>query len=174
MRLGGQGGWLVVDEAFADFDPAETIVPHLPAAIILRSFGKTYGLAGLRLGFAIAHTEMAERLRGALGPWAVAGPAMEAGRIALRDGAWRAAAKRARAADSRRLDALLATVADALPGAPFCTASWKPATPGLFVHLGGSGFWVRRFAFNPHLLRFGLPGSEEAWSRLEAALGSFA
>jgi cobalamin biosynthetic protein CobC len=176
QTLGRRDGLLVVDEAFADFDADETLVPFLPEnAIVLRSFGKTYGLAGLRLGFAIAPASIAVPLRAALGPWAVSGPAIEAGRRALRDSDWIAAAKRARAADSRRLDALLATVADALPrGTILYRLMESRRAPDLFVHLGRSGIWVRRFAFNPHLLRFGLPGSEGAWSRLGQAIGSFA
>ena len=76
-----RGGLLVVDEAFADMMPRETSsIPDLPpAAIVLRSFGKTYGLAGLRLGFAIALPEMAQRLRDRLGPWPVSGPAIAIG-----------------------------------------------------------------------------------------------
>ena len=176
MRLGGQGGWLVVDEAFADFDPAETIVPHLPAAaIILRSFGKTYGLAGLRLGFAIAHTEMAERLRGALGPWAVTGPAMEAGRIALRDGAWRAAAARARSDDAARLDALLQRATGTPPvGTTLFRLVETPLASRLFAHFGERGIWTRRFREDPQRLRLGLPGSRDAWARVEKALDAFA
>ena len=93
-RLRRRGGWLVVDEAFADFDAGETLVPVLPDnAIVLRSFGKTYGLAGIRLGFAIASESMAMRLRTMLGPWAVSGPAIAIGRQALRDREWRRAGR---------------------------------------------------------------------------------
>jgi cobalamin biosynthetic protein CobC len=174
--LRGRGGWLVADEAFADFDGGETLVPHLPEnAVVLRSFGKTYGLAGLRLGFAIAPPRLAAPLREALGPWAVSGPAIEAGRLALRDREWLAAAKGARAADASRLDGLLASLADAPPrGTILYRLMESRRAPDLFAHLGRRGIWVRRFAHDPRLLRFGLPGSEEAWSRLEAALGSFA
>ncbi len=175
-RLRGRGGWLVLDEAFADFESDETLVPHLPEnAVVLRSFGKTYGLAGLRLGFAIAPPRLAAPLREALGPWAVSGPAIEAGRLALRDREWLAAAKGARAADASRLDGLLASLADAPPrGTILYRLMESRRAPDLFAHLGRRGIWVRRFAHDPGLLRFGLPGSEEAWSRLEAALGSFA
>ncbi len=174
--LRGRGGWLVADEAFADFDGDETLVPHLPEnAVVLRSFGKTYGLAGLRLGFAIAPPSLAAPLREALGPWAVSGPAIEAGRLALRDREWLAAAKGARAADASRLDGLLASLADAPPrGTILYRLLESRRAPDLFAHLGRRGIWVRRFAHDPGLLRFGLPGSAEAWSRLEAALGSFA
>ena len=176
QTLGRRAGLLVVDEAFADFDADETLVRFLPEnAIVLRSFGKTYGLAGLRLGFAIAPAGIAVPLQAALGPWAVSGPAIEAGRWALRDSDWIAAAKRARAADSRRLDALLATVADALPrGTILYRLMESRRGPDLFSHLGSNGIWVRRFAFDPGLLRFGLPGSDQAWSRLAEALGSIA
>jgi len=107
--------------------------------------------------------------------WAVSGPAIEAGRLALRDREWLAAAKGARAADASRLDGLLAPLADAPPrGTILYRLMESRRAPDLFAHLGGSGIWVRRFAHDPRLLRFGLPGSEEAWSRLKAALGSFA
>jgi len=171
-----RGGWLVVDEAFADFDADETLVPFLPEnAIVLRSFGKTYGLAGLRLGFVIASERLAAPLRAALGPWAVSGPAIEAGRRAFRDRDWLAGAKRARAADAQRLDALLAPLAEAPPRGTILYRLMKSRRgPDLFSHLGRNGIWVRRFAFDPGLLRFGLPGSDQAWSRLAEALGSIA
>ncbi len=175
-NLHRRGGWLVVDEAFADFDADETLVPLLPeSAIVLRSFGKTYGLAGLRLGFAITSASLAAPLRAALGPWAVSGPAIEAGRLALRDRGWLAAAKQSRAADAGRLDGLLARVAEDAPrGTILYRLMWSRRAPDLFAHLGRNGIWVRRFAHDPRLLRFGVPGSEQAWSRLEVALGSFA
>jgi cobalamin biosynthetic protein CobC len=174
-RLRPRNGWLVVDEAFADFGEGETLVPILPEnAIVLRSFGKTYGLAGVRLGFAIAANEVAETLRRVLGPWCVSGPAVEVGRRALRDHEWKRAAQEARARDARRLDTLLAPRSDhPVHGTILYRLMSSRRAPELFSHLGQQGIWVRRFQYDPGLLRFGLPGSEEAWRRLEVALAGF-
>ena len=81
-RLRDRGGWLVVDEAFADVDPAIGAAPLSVdwPVVVLRSFGKFYGLAGLRLGFALAAPRLISRIEAMLGPWAVAGPAIEIGR----------------------------------------------------------------------------------------------
>ncbi|WP_457090171.1 threonine-phosphate decarboxylase CobD [Microvirga sp. P5_D2] len=174
-RLRERGGWLIVDEAFADFDADETLVPHLSDnAIVLRSFGKTYGLAGIRLGFAISRIDMAGKLRALLGPWAVSGPAIEVGQQALRDRDWLAATRSARAADARRLDAILAPCSTSAPkGTTLYRFIESERASELFTHLGRSGIWVRRFEYNPRLLRFGLPGSEAAWLRLEEAIATY-
>jgi len=173
--LRSRGGWLVVDEAFADFDDGESLVPVLPSnAVVLRSFGKTYGLAGLRIGFALAPEPIATSLRSALGPWSVSGPALEVGRKALRDGEWLEAARAARAADARRLDALLGPVAGApLRGTILYRLLESPRTPELFRVLGEHGIWVRRFQYSSDLLRFGLPGTQAEWQRLETVLAGF-
>lgn len=168
-------GWLVVDEAFADFDAAETMAPCLPkGTIVLRSFGKTYGLAGIRLGFAIAEPELSKRLRNALGPWAVAGPSIVAGRNALRDRNWLDAATSARAADADRLDQLLRHATGAATvGTTLYRLIESAAATSLFSHLGQFGIWTRRFQDNPNRLRLGLPGSDQAWRRLEQAIVEF-
>ncbi len=174
-HLRQRGGSLIVDEAFADFDAGETLVPHLPDnAIVLRSFGKTYGLAGIRLGFSISATGFAERLRTMLGPWAVSGPAIEVGQQALRDREWLAAAQQERTADARRLDTLLAPVSDLAPrGTTLYRLIESERAPDLFSHLGRNGIWVRRFEYNPRLLRLGLPGLEADWLRLEEAITAY-
>ena len=102
-------GLLVVDESFIDFLPREmSLAGDLPPrTVVLRSFGKSYGLAGLRLGFAIASPDIAVQLRAELGPWAVSGPALEIGRVALNDGAWLRTARDRVVADSARLDDFL-------------------------------------------------------------------
>ena len=89
-RLAEQRGWLVVDEAFADVVPGASLAPHVDQAgcVVLRSFGKFFGLAGLRLGFALANPSLAGAIRRALGPWAVSGPACRIATEALGDGAW--------------------------------------------------------------------------------------
>ncbi|MEW5422863.1 threonine-phosphate decarboxylase [Amorphus sp. 3PC139-8] len=169
----GEGGWLVVDEAFADFEPAESLAPVLPPnAVVLRSFGKTYGLAGIRLGFAIAKPDMAAELRARMGPWAVAGPAIELGRRALSDRDWLADAASARAADADWLDALLHPVlGSALGGTRLFRCYRSPAAPAVFDRLGRAGIWVRRFEHDRELLRFGLPASQSEWSRLTRTVG---
>lgn len=177
VALERRGGWLVVDESFADVLPAEvSVVPALPpATIVLRSFGKTYGLAGLRLGFAIAPEEMAARVRAMLGPWAVAGPALEVGAIALADDAWleETVLKLKRA--SSRLESLLVEIGgDIVGGTPLFRLVHHARAPELAHALGCNGIHVRRFEKEPHWLRFGLPGSEEAWHRLAVALRGWA
>lgn len=173
-RCAARGGLLVVDEAFCDFTAEASLVPALPpATLVLRSFGKTYGLAGVRLGFAIGEANLVSALRNAMGPWAVAGPALAVGVQALADAAWLAQAGAARAADAARLDALLAPLGTIIGGTALFRLLATPEAPALFAHLGGRGLYVRRFQADPTRLRFGLPGDAPGWARLEAALACF-
>ncbi|MCU4181629.1 threonine-phosphate decarboxylase CobD [Bosea sp. BH3] len=170
-RCAARGGLLVVDEAFADFTPEASIVPDLPpGTVVLRSFGKTYGLAGLRLGFAIGAPELMARLKAALGPWSVAGPALHVGALALADLGWLARTAAERAGDAARLDVLLAPHGKVVGGTSLFRLLETPAAPVLFARLGRHGIYVRRFQQAPERVRFGLPGDEPGWSRLQAAL----
>jgi cobalamin biosynthesis protein CobC len=166
-------GLLVVDEAFVDLLPRDaSLAADLPAnAIVLRSFGKVYGLAGLRLGFAIATRPIVERIRAELGPWALSGPALDIGHRALRDESWLQTAAARLVADRQKLDALLMSAGCAiLGGTPlFCLVRHPDAT-GLADRLGQRGLHVRRFAREPRWLRFGLPASATEFDRLAAAL----
>lgn len=170
-RCRDRRGLLVVDEAFADFTPEISIVPTLPpATIVLRSFGKTYGLAGLRVGFAIGAPGLVEPLREALGPWAVAGPALRVAATALADAAWLEAAVKARRADAARLDELLSPRGRIVGGTDLFRLLETDDAAALFDRLGSAGIYVRRFQNAPNRLRFGLPADEQAWARLKAAL----
>ncbi|MBE7219130.1 MAG: threonine-phosphate decarboxylase, partial [Caulobacteraceae bacterium] len=170
-------GALVVDEAFADaLPPPASLVPRLPAqgALVLRSFGKTYGLPGLRLGFAIAPDGQAEALRAMLGPWPVSGPALAVATRALADDAWLDAARRRLGHDGARLGALLARIGARPVGeTPLFRLIAHPAAPDLFATLAAHGILTRPFAGEPSWLRFGLPGSKPTWVRLEDALRAF-
>jgi cobalamin biosynthetic protein CobC len=171
--LAMRGGLLVVDEAFADFVPTEvSLIPDLPpATVVLRSFGKAYGLAGMRLGFAVAHEPMASKLRDALGPWAVSGPALAIGARALDDELWLARTRKALEMSGARLDQLLAGAGFDIIGATplFRLTSYTHAAQMAHA-LGRRGILVRRFVEHPTWLRFGIPGSDGAWLRLEDAL----
>jgi cobalamin biosynthesis protein CobC len=163
-------GLLVVDEAFLDFHPPSASLVNR-SAIVLRSFGKTYGLAGLRLGFAIAGRRLADRMRDELGPWAVAGPAIEIGRRALTDDAWLRDAKKRLEADAKRLDSLLEGAGFTVLGGTLLFRLARHAeAAGQVAALARGGIHVRSFAREPSWLRFGLPGSDAEFSRLATAL----
>ena len=172
-RSAATGGLVVVDEAFADLEGCSlaAALPR-PGLLLLRSFGKTYGHAGLRLGFALTSPELAAQLRQALGPWAVSGPAVWGGLLALPDTPWRAAAASRLAADAARLDGVLAHAGGrVLGGTRLFRLVEHPEAATLADRLGRAGILVRRFAEAPSRLRFGLPGTAADWDRLEAAVG---
>ncbi|TDP40391.1 threonine-phosphate decarboxylase CobD [Zavarzinia compransoris] len=172
-RLDRAGGFLVVDEAFADLEPGVSLAPYLPrpGLVILRSFGKTYGLAGVRLGFLLAAPEIAAAMREALGAWAVSGPAMAIGTGALGDERWRMAAAAATAEKAARLDALMAGAGFRLEGGCRLFRLYGHAAAGAwFERLGRAGILARPFAYRPDWLRLGLPADEAAFARLAAAL----
>lgn len=173
-KLAARGGTLLVDEAFVEAGAAtRSLAPHAQScgALVLRSFGKIYGLAGLRLGFAVAPPGIAAGLRQALGPWAVSGPALAIGQLALADTAWLAQTQQRLAEDCLRLDSLLRRAGFAsIRGTPLFRLARHSAAADLFLHLGAAGILVRPFALWHDRLRFGLPGTPEAWARLAEAL----
>jgi cobalamin biosynthetic protein CobC len=170
-----RGGVLIVDEAFADFDSdGESLTPVLPAgAVVLRSFGKSFGLAGLRLGFAIASPDIVQPLRAALGPWPVSGPAIAIGTKALADLNWINAMRVRLGEDVARLDSLLRDAGWRILGGTrlFRLAAREDAGEA-FKRLLVAGILTRPFAGTADRLRFGVPAEEQAWRRLAAALGT--
>ncbi|MGB3644702.1 MAG: threonine-phosphate decarboxylase CobD [Mesorhizobium sp.] len=173
-KLREKGGLLVVDEAFMDVGPREQSLAGdvgQGGLVVLRSFGKFFGLAGVRLGFALASREIATRLEAQLGPWAVSGPALEYGLRALGDRNWQEAMRARLYAESERLDALFERHAAPVGGGtPLYRYLDFPRAAGLFSVLGRRGILLRHYEDRPTVLRAGLPGSEGEWSRLEIAL----
>ncbi|MBZ9742451.1 MULTISPECIES: threonine-phosphate decarboxylase CobD [unclassified Mesorhizobium] len=177
-KLRAKGGLLVVDEAFMDVGPREhSLAGDVPEGgiVVLRSFGKFFGLAGLRLGFALADAPTVERLETQFGPWAVAGPALEYGIRALADIDWQDAMRASLADAAARLDALFGRFgAPVVGGTTLFRYLSLPDADGLFSALGESGILLRHFADRPDVLRAGLPGSQGEWQRLESALAEWA
>jgi cobalamin biosynthetic protein CobC len=172
--LDRRGGWLVVDEAFADVQPGVSVVgmsADLPI-LVLRSFGKFYGLAGLRLGFAIGRRDIIERISAAMGPWPVSGPALHLGARALRDRSWADAMRKQLARQSEQLDEVLAAAGLRVVGgtALFRLAAHADA-PRLHAEVARHRIWCRSFDWAREWLRFGL-ASDEGLDRLAKALGS--
>jgi cobalamin biosynthetic protein CobC len=163
------GGPSVIDESFCDVMPAASLIgqAHRPDCIVLKSFGKFWGLAGARLGFAICSPELAQRLRDHLGPWAVSGPALEIGARALEDLAWADAARERLATDAARLD---------------CLVGWKLAggtdlfrtyavgdAAAMQDQLARGHVWSRIFPYSKTWIRLGLPHPDR-WDQLDAAV----
>jgi cobalamin biosynthetic protein CobC len=175
--LAQHGGALVVDEAFAEVAPATSVAAAAgtavaPKLIVLRSFGKFFGLAGLRLGFIVAAPPLAATIRGLIGEWPVSSDALAAGLAAYADVRWMDRERTILRKAAQRLDALLTLNGFELAGGTslFRLARASDARER-FTRLLAAGILVRPFDFAPDLLRFGLPRSREQWRRLAAALG---
>ncbi len=162
----------IIDESFCDVTPDNSLI-HLadqPGKIVLKSFGKFWGLAGLRLGFAIAKPALIAHLNDLIGPWAVSGPALRIGTQALQDTEWADATRARLTQDAGRLDALVLSKGAELAGGTDLfrlfqvdnAANWQDRLARAFI-------WSRIFPYSKTYLRLGLPPSE-GWSRLEAAL----
>ncbi|MFN4056655.1 MAG: threonine-phosphate decarboxylase CobD [Roseinatronobacter sp.] len=171
-------GRLIVDESFADPVPALSLAPYLhdlgENVIVLRSFGKFYGLAGLRLGFTLSGPQTAAQLRAHAGPWAVSGPALDIGQQALADTDWQSTTTARLHTDSARLCAIADDLGWPIVGqtALFVTLN-TPDAAQVQTHLARAQIWSRIFPYSPTWLRLGLPGSEAEWARLEAALRTY-
>ena len=174
-QLGARGGWLVVDEAFADMTPSMSVAPwsSTPGLVVLRSVGKFFGLAGVRVGFVAAEASLLALLAAALGPWTVSGPAQQICTAALNDQAWQFQAREQLDASALRLRALLQRHGIASAGCALFQW-WPEAQPEAFwEHMALRGVWVRLFTQAARGIRLGLPANEAAWHRLEAALNEW-
>jgi len=177
-RLRRRGGLLLVDEAFMDVGPEGASLGDQVECgniVVLRSFGKFYGLAGLRLSFAIAAPNIAARIAAALGPWPVSSAALVIGTAALADTQWKERTRIMLGEAALKLDTCLAKAGlEVMGGTSLFRLVRTKEAARLFQSLGQAGIMVRRFAEHPIWLRFGLPGGESEWRRLETALASFA
>ena len=166
-------GRLVIDESFADAVPGVSLAAEAgrPGLVILRSFGKFYGLAGLRLGFALGSAPDIAALAATAGPWPVSGPAISIGRRALRDDGWARATAARLARDAARLDATVRTQDWALVGGtPLFRLYETGDAPAAQERLARGHIWSRVFGQKAGWLRLGLPGDESEWSRLAAVV----
>ncbi|MEM7740341.1 MAG: threonine-phosphate decarboxylase CobD [Pseudomonadota bacterium] len=172
-RLALRGGWLIVDEAYADLCPSVSLARSggRDGLIILRSFGKFYGLAGIRLGAMLAPFSLRLLIEKRLGSWPVSGAALEVGTRAYNDAEWsvnmRAILATARARLDRRLERRGLKIRG---GTDLFRLIETPDAHRLWHHLARQGVYVRRFGWSPDVLRIGIPADEKDEDRLENAL----
>lgn len=164
---------LVMDEAFIDLMPEQSLVPHLgqKGVVVIRSLGKFYGLAGVRLGAAIGHQDDMAALEALMGPWAVSTMALRFGAQAISDHGW---------ADDQRswLTARMAFIQDGLSqrgitiigGTDLYCLIQVADAQRLQDDLARQGFWTRIFEYNPRWMRLGLAQDDATMARFLAAL----
>ena len=173
-RLAAHGGWLVVDEAFIDAEPAETLVPETgrQGLVVYRSLGKFFGLAGLRAGLVFGPSRLCNQLGESLGLWAVSHPARYLMQKALMDRHWQQATTTRLRVDSDHLSGMLRDVG-LMPRASTPLFVYCPHdNPGRVADaLAQQAVLVRVFE-DPGALRFGLPGARTEWQHLERVLNA--
>ncbi len=173
-----RGGWLIIDEAFMDATPSDSLssiagTEDAPNLLVLRSLGKFFGLAGARVGFLIGAPDLLGRLREHLGPWTLSGPARFVAQAALSDATWQKNASLQLHAAAQRLQSLLTPLGPTQASTLFVTVNMadtgKYESTTLHDFFAKRGILVRHFPEH-QLIRFGLPGPENEWQRLSEAM----
>ena len=181
QQLSTKGGWLIVDEAFMDVTPENSLLSTgiKPGLIVLRSLGKFFGLAGVRCGFVISDKELLQRLANKLGPWTLTGPTRYIAKQALRDKSWHIQMRNALNESGNRLYQLL-TENELRPTGGTALFQWlyHPQAKEIYEAFAREGILIRYFEkhrtvnaiISQASLRFGLPVNEEQWLRLSKVL----
>jgi cobalamin biosynthetic protein CobC len=162
----------IIDESFCDILPEASLIAQAatPRTLVLKSFGKFWGLGGLRLGFVIGDPDLVARLGQMLGPWPVSGPALAIGTCALNDPGWAVHTRLRLSADAARLDRLLHRAGAPCIGGTTLFRLYDVADAAEWRdRLARHRIWSRVFSYNSRWLRLGLPAPDQ-WDRLETAL----
>jgi len=162
----------VIDESFADVAPERSLAGFAGrnGILVLKSFGKFWGLAGLRLGFAIGAPALIDRLAEMLGPWPVSGPALAIGTLALNDHGWAVDTRARLNEDAAHLDALMIRAGAEVVGGTALFRLYRVDDAAAWQdRLARRHVWSRVFPYSESWLRLGLPAAP-GWARLEAAL----
>ncbi|MGB0495833.1 MAG: threonine-phosphate decarboxylase CobD [Kangiellaceae bacterium] len=170
--LAKKNGLLIIDEAFIDSNLSLSIATkasHFKNLIILRSIGKFFGLAGIRLGFAFANDTWLKQLKVKLGEWPISGPSLYIAEKALSDSSWQSAQRFRLDKQSMALHSLLRRVFNLNSKGCnlFRTINLANATE-IFESLCKQAVYVR-LTDDKKSLRFGIPDSD-GFFRLEKAL----
>lgn len=163
----------IIDESFCDTDPefSHAELASHEGIIVLKGIGKFWGLAGVRLGFAVCTGPLAVRLRNLLGPWPVSGPALQIGLGSLSNEDWIIGTRKRLRRDAARLDALLVHHGlRPVSGTSLFRLYRVLNASAVHRSLARQRILSRIFDHSGNWIRFGLPWSEDEWTRLEKAV----
>lgn len=173
MLLATRVDWLIIDESFGDLIPGMGMAGARDNIIVLRSCGKFFGAAGLRVSAAITSESRARWLRDVMGPWPVSTAACHILPVMLDDVKWTEAMREKLAEEALEWRGVLARYFTPVGYTDLFTLVEHDDAAGWHAHLMQAGILARRFDYNPRWLRFGLPGKSQV-ARIEAALAAYA
>ena len=171
QQLASRSGWLIIDEAFIDATPEESLSSqtHLSGLFVLRSLGKFFALAGTRVGFLLGQKNTLSDAEEMLGPWPISGASRYIARHALQNHVWQSATRKRLQESSQQLQSMLQQYGLSPHGGTdlFQYLSHSQAN-AIHDALAKRGVWVRLFK-DISALRFGLPVNNQ-WNKLEKVL----
>jgi cobalamin biosynthetic protein CobC len=173
QQLTSKKSWLLVDEAFMDATPEQSLLAKKPDdrhLIVLRSVGKFFGLAGARVGFVFANDAILQSLGDSLGPWTVTGPSRWLVKQALADTAWQAQQQQRLISSGKRLHSLLKKYLNLPLVSHSLFTTVKTSKAEYFFEVFCEQRVLVRLCDEMDAIRLGLPGNEVDWQRLEYAL----
>ena len=163
----------IIDEAFMDCSPQESILlkQMLENIIVIRSFGKFFGLAGLRLGWVFATAKIIHKFRSMVGPWAVNTPALHIAAAAYKDQKWQKQQLASLNEMQKNMQHLFQKrKIDIVGQTPLYTLIQLNDALTLHESLANQGIWTRIFEYNPHWMRLGVPKNENDFLKFKEAL----
>ncbi|WP_339669078.1 threonine-phosphate decarboxylase [Dasania marina] len=160
-------GYLIIDEAFIDSCSQTSMLQHVEqgSLIVLRSMGKFFGLAGMRVGFVYLPIELKARFEQRLLLWGLTAPSLYIAEQALSDSAWQIQQQQRIHNMQQAMQQLLATRLPDFtikPGPLFISVAGPyEKLRSIKQQFAQQGIWLRIFApqqpDGDGLLRFGLP-----------------
>jgi histidinol-phosphate aminotransferase len=174
---------VVVDEAYIDFvegagqRSAAALLDRHANLVVVRTFSKAFGLAGLRVGYCLGHSNLIERLRAVSHPFCIGAMAEAVAMAALQEPGYVAESVRHVATERERFARALAgsRYRTTTPAASFIFLNMRDDGDRFLALLGEQGIRVREFADYPGHVRvtFGTPEINEVilglLARMEAA-----
>jgi len=158
----------VIDESFCDICPQFSMVSHAidDGHIVIKSFGKFWGLAGMRLGAIIAPNKLAPAIRDRIGPWAVSGPALHTGTLALQDMQWANETRQRLKSDAKQLDEIMMNKGvNSIGGTTLFRLYHVEDAQKWFERFAQNHILTRVFPYSKHFLRLGIPAPNQ-WQRV--------
>jgi histidinol-phosphate aminotransferase len=164
---------VVIDEAYREFldpsfgDPVHELLPSHPNVVVTRTFSKAQGMAGIRLGYAVAHPEVISSIDKTLFPFAVSAIAQAAGVAAIEAEAEIRARVEAILAERARVIAALTEAGWKLPDAQanFVYLPIGARTDDVYLELERRGVVTRPFSAEGIRVTIGTPGENDRFLR---------